>query len=287
LPIAYGVDAQTDGGISFGSVHSAPDPTTGVQYDRAAQTTTLNLISATGLGTVDIYKGTITSPGIGNGTVAGVPPPPGWQFKATSCFLNNLAVAVNNATSGPLASGAGGVDQNPAVGTATFYVSNAAAGGVLNGALGCVNPGRCFKGLTPDAACAVDNNCLLFCSGGASPLASCTTNANCAGKCSTSPFASCTSNAQCGAGTCTSPAPGTCTSTGVCVGGPTPGTPCLAAAGCGAGGACSFGFCLNVGQAGPLQNNQLIPGYGCPTAVASPYMVNSSAAPPPATACQP
>jgi hypothetical protein len=64
-----------------------------------------------------------------------------------------LAVEANNATSGALA------DPNPILGTATFYVANAVPAGVLNGAFGCVNPGTCFMGPTPNVSCATDSNC--------------------------------------------------------------------------------------------------------------------------------
>jgi len=143
----------TDGDIVFGSVISVFDPTTGVQYDRATQTTTLNLESAGAAFPVDVYKGTITTPGTGNGAI-GVGP--SWQHAATSCFLNNLAVVATNVTSGGLNQAA---DANPALGTATFYVANASPAGVLNGAFGCVNPGKCSGGPTPNASCAVDANC--------------------------------------------------------------------------------------------------------------------------------
>jgi hypothetical protein len=156
---------------------------------------------------VDVYRGTITSMGLGNGFVA-PGPPAGWQHVATSCFRNNLAVVAANATTGALDQVG---DPNPAIGTATFYVANAATAGDLNGALGCVNPGKCIFGTTPNAACAT--------------------------------------NANCGVG----------------------------------------GTCLNLGQAavGPVQNNPLTTGFGCPIANPSPYRVNSSASPGSATSCQP
>jgi len=131
---------------------------------------------------------------------------PGWQHVGTTCFRNNLAVVATNATTGALNQTA---DPDPAVGNATFYIANASPANALNGALGCVNPGRCFAGPTPNVACGA--------------------------------------NAQCGAG----------------------------------------GTCLNLGQAGSLQNNPLSPGFGCPTTNPSPYRVNSSAAPASAMTCQP
>ncbi len=207
LAIDAGANAESDGDIVFGTQTSLYDQNAGVLYDRAARTTTLNLMSPGGVGPVDVYRGTITSMGVGNGFVA-PGPPSGWQHVATSCLRNNLAVVTTNATTGALSQAD---DKDPAVGTATFYSTNAAPAGALNGALGCVNPGRCIFGTTPNATCAT--------------------------------------NANCGAG----------------------------------------GTCLNLGQAaaGPIQNNPLAPGFGCPTANPSPYRVVSSAAPGSATSCQP
>jgi len=207
LAIYAGANAESDGDIVFGTQANSYDRNAGVLYDRAARTTTLNLVSPAGFGPVDVYKGTITSMGLGNGFVA-PGPPSGWQHVATTCFRNNLSVVATNATTGALNQID---DQDPTHGAATFYVANAATAGDVNGALGCVNPGRCIFGSTPSAPCAT--------------------------------------NANCGAG----------------------------------------GTCLNLGQAGvgPLQNNPLTTGFGCPTANASPYRINSSAAPGSATSCQP
>src|SRR5262249_8865918 len=142
------------------------------------------------------------SPGTGAGFVTAGPT---WQYTTTICFRNDLPVVATNATTGSLDQTA---DPDPAVGTATFYVANAAQASALQGALGCVTPGRCIFGTTPNASCAT--------------------------------------NADCGAG----------------------------------------GTCLNLGQAGPLQSNPLLPGYGCPAAIPSAYRVNGSASPGAATSCQ-
>jgi len=165
--------------------------------------TTLNLDSPGGAGPVDVYRGVIATQATGNGFVGNGP---GWQHTGTTCFSNNLAVVATNATTGPLDQS---VDPNPVLGSATFYLANASPANVLNGAFGCVNPGRCFGGGTPNAACGV--------------------NAPCAGG----------------------------------------------------------GICLSLDLAGPLQNNPLSSGFGCPAATPSPYRVNSSAAPAAALVCQP
>ena len=174
-------------------------PPTGVSAGRIPEA----LDSPGGAGPVDVYRGVIATQATGNGFVGNGP---GWQHTGTTCFRNNLAVVATNATTGPLDQS---VDPNPALGSVTFYLANAAPENALNGAFGCVNPGRCFGGATPNAACG--------------------TNAPCAGG----------------------------------------------------------GTCLSLDLAGPLQNNPLSAGYGCPTANPSPYRVNSSAAPAAELVCQP
>src|SRR5207247_10459240 len=51
------------------------------------------------------------------------------------------------------------VDTHPTLGSATFYLANASPANVLNGAFGCVNPGRCFSGPNPNAACSTNASC--------------------------------------------------------------------------------------------------------------------------------
>jgi len=73
-------------------------------------------------------------------------------------LLNNLGPAGGNANAQLLSTGGAAIaDQNPALGTATFYVANVAAPGTLNGALGCALPARCSN--APATACSSDAGC--------------------------------------------------------------------------------------------------------------------------------
>jgi len=100
-----------------------------------------------------VYRGAISTLATGNGFVGAGP---GWQHVATTCLRNNLAVVATNATTGALDQT---TDPNPAPGTATFYLANVAPENALNGAFGCVNPGKCFAGPTPNAACGTNAQC--------------------------------------------------------------------------------------------------------------------------------
>ncbi len=147
VPVYSGTD-----GVSFGSVHSAFDATTGVQYTAGTGATTLNLYTPTGF-QVDVYRGNITSLGSANGgAIDSVPP--NWDYTAnTACFKKN-----QNPTAGNVAVALTQTDDpNPTVGTATFYVADAAPANQINTNLGCVNPSRCR--LSPFAFCATDSQC--------------------------------------------------------------------------------------------------------------------------------
>src|SRR5262249_11462401 len=147
-----GANAASDG-VVFGTQTPPFDPGPGIVFDRAAGTTTLRFVSAGGVGTVDVYNGGIGPTPGGNGFLS---PGPGWQHVATTCFRNDLPIVATTATTGPLDQPA---DPNPPTGRATFYVANTASPGALNGSFGCVNPGLCFGGPTPNTPCDTDARC--------------------------------------------------------------------------------------------------------------------------------
>jgi len=179
VPVYSGTD-----GVVFGSVHSAFDPSTGVQYTPpgGAGTTTLNLYTPTGF-QVDVYRGTITSLGSASGgSIDSVPP--NWDYTAgTGCFKKNQNVVAGNVT----VALAQVDDANPTLGTATYYLANSAPNAQINTNLGCVTPGRCR--LAPNASCSDNTQCAGAGNACLSLLQP--------GRCSLTPTILCSSTSQC------------------------------------------------------------------------------------------
>ena len=244
VAIYDGINTDSDGGLTFGN--------TGVTYvGGTTRTTTLSLTPAGGA--VDIYKGSVSTLGAGNGFV-GLGPT--WQHVNTTCFQNNSA--------NPTPALDQTADPNPAL---SF----------------------CLDGTNPGTACTSNSQCVGTCSSGTNNNAVCNVNTTqCTGVCvgGTNPGVVCTNpGTQClGGGVCSSAgcSTGGCMASiatfysantatpGVlngalglvqpsrCFGGPTPNVACFSSATCGAGGTC-----LNAAS------------------------VNSSATPAAATACKP
>jgi hypothetical protein len=145
------------GDAFFGLRTSPPDPSQGVQYDPATQTTTLNWWSP-GDDAVDLYRG-----GIASGSARGTLSPPFYDLDTApdpaACLFPDVAgtpaTIGSNGTSGALDQVQ---DPDPPLGLVTYYLlsRNAPGGGSVNG-LGCAAPGVCGDALS--TVCAVDADC--------------------------------------------------------------------------------------------------------------------------------
>ncbi len=154
LLIYDGGASQTGAGGALAAVAAPASPVT-LSVTYAGTTTTLTM---TGSAIYDVYRGSLTNPvGAGlsaqpHGFVGGTESAKTWQHINTTACVSGL-----NNTASPVAL-TQAADPNPLVGTATFYLVNAATPAGKDGRLGCVNPGRCYKG-KPNEVCAKDADC--------------------------------------------------------------------------------------------------------------------------------